>query len=88
MEENFKREKLKKSYKYLTNALYLLDHVKNSTPYVADETNQKKLLCYLSRVYEVMCRFTNVFFGYKHAIVIKNDQGVKEFHMLARIGSL
>ena len=70
MEENFKREKLKKSYKYLTNALYLLDHVKNSTPYVADETNQKKLLCYLSRVNEVMCRFTNVFFGYKHAIVI------------------
>ena len=70
MEENFKWEKLKKLYKYLTNALYLLDHVKNSTPYVADETNQKKLLPYLSRVYKVMCCFTNVFFGYKHAIVI------------------
>ena len=61
MEQKFKREKVKKSYKYLTNAIYLLEHVKNSTPYSANETNQKKLLCYLDRVYEVMSRFTTVF---------------------------
>ena len=79
MEQKFKQEKVKKSYKYLTNAIYLLEHVKNSTPYLADETNQKKLLCYLVRVYEVMSQFTTIFFGYKHAIVIdKNAPNVAE----------
>ena len=54
-----------KSHKYLSNVLYLLEQVKNSIIYLQEETNKKKLLCYISRLYEALSHFTNVCFDYK-----------------------
>ena len=58
--------KLEKSHKYLANGIYLLEQCKKSTMYLSDETNAKKLLAFLVRIYEVMTRFTRVYFGYKY----------------------
>ena len=55
----------KKSHKYLSNVLYLLEQVKNSITYLQEETNKKKLLCYLCRLYEALSHFANVCFDYK-----------------------
>ena len=46
--------KLEKSHKYLANGIYLLEQCKKSTVYLLDETNAKKLLAFLVRIYEVM----------------------------------
>ena len=54
-----------KSHKYLSNRIYLLEEVECSTVYLPDVTNQKKLLCFLCRLYEVMSKFCLVYFGYK-----------------------
>ena len=45
--------------------MYLLEQVKHSITYLEEETNKKKLLCYLSRLYEALSHFTNVCFDYK-----------------------
>ena len=45
--------------------MYLLEQVKNSIIYLQEETNKKKLLCYISRLYEALSHFTNVCFDYK-----------------------
>ena len=58
--------KLEKSHKYLANSIYLLEQCKKSTVYLSDETNAKKLLAFLVRIYEVMTRFTRVYFGYEY----------------------
>ena len=58
--------KLEKSHKYLANGIYLLEQCKKSTVYLSDETNAKKLLVFLVRIYEVMTCFTRVYFGYKY----------------------
>ena len=59
--------KLEKSHKYLANGIYLLEQCKKSTVYLSDETNAKKLvLAFLVRIYEVMTRFTRVYFGYEY----------------------
>ena len=58
--------KLEKSHKYLSNGIYLLKQCKKSTVYLSDETNAKKLLAFLVCIYEVMTRFTLVYFGYEH----------------------
>ena len=58
--------KLEKSHKYLANGIYLLEQCKKSTVYLLDETNAKKLLAFLVRIYEVMMRFTRVYFGYEY----------------------
>ena len=43
-----------KSHKYLSNGIYLLEQVERSIIYLPDVTNQKKLLCFLCRLYDVM----------------------------------
>ena len=53
-----------KSHKYLSNRIYLLEQVEHSIIYLPDVTNQKKLLCFLCRLYEVMKKFCVVYFGY------------------------
>ena len=58
--------KLEKSHKYLANGIYLLEQCKKSTVYLSDETNAKKLLAFLVRIYEVMTCFTRVYFGYEY----------------------
>ena len=58
--------KLEKSHKYLANGIYLLEQCKKSTVYLSDETNAKKLLAFLVCIYEVMMRFTRVYFGYEY----------------------
>ena len=58
--------KLEKSHKYLANGIYLLEQCKKSTVYLSDETNAKKLLAFLVHIYEVMMRFTHVYFGYEY----------------------
>ena len=58
--------KLEKSHKYLANGIYLLEQCKKSTVYLSDETNAKKLLAFLVHIYEVMTRFTRVYFGYEY----------------------
>ena len=58
--------KLEKSHKYLASGIYLLEQCKKCTVYLSDETNAKKLLAFLVRIYEVMTRFTRVYFGYKY----------------------
>ena len=58
--------KLEKSHKYLANGIYLLEQCKKSTVYLLDETNAQKLLAFLVRIYEVMTRFTCVYFGYEY----------------------
>ena len=54
-----------KSHKYLSNGIYLLEPVEHSIIYLPDVTNQKKLLCFLCRLYKVMTKFCLVYFGYK-----------------------
>ena len=58
--------KLEKSHKYLANGIYLLEQCKKSTVYLSDETNAKKLLAFLVRIYKVMMHFTRVYFGYEY----------------------
>ena len=58
-------QKCKKSHKYLSNVIYLLEQVKHSVVYLNEETHKKKLLCYLCRLYEAMSCFTEVFFNHK-----------------------
>ena len=58
--------KLEKSHKYLANGIYLLEQCKKSTVYLSDETNAKKLLAFLVRIYEVITHFTRVYFGYEY----------------------
>ena len=58
--------KLEKSHKYLANGIYLLEQCKKSTVYLSDETNAKKLLAFLVRIYKVMTHFTRVYFGYEY----------------------
>ena len=53
-----------KSHEYLSNGIYLLKQVERSLIYLPDVTNQKKLLCFLCRLYEVMKKFCVVYFGY------------------------
>ena len=66
MSKDPKAVKLEKSHKYLANGIYLLEQYKKSTVYLSDETNVKKLLAFLVRIYEVMTRFTRVYFGYEY----------------------
>ena len=58
--------KLEKSHKYLANGIYLLEQYKKSTVYLSDETNTKKLLAFLVRIYEIMMHFTRVYFCYEY----------------------
>ena len=58
-------QKRKKSHKYLSNVIYLLEQVKHSVVYLNEETHKKKLLCYLCQLYEAMSCFTEVFFNHK-----------------------
>ena len=58
-------QKCKKSPKYLSNVIYLLEQVKHSLVYLNEETHIKKLLCYLCQLYEAMSHFTEVFFNHK-----------------------
>ena len=53
-----------KSHKYLSNGIYLLEQVEHSIIYLPDVKNQKKLLCFLCRLYDVMKKFCVVYFGY------------------------
>ena len=53
------------SHKYLYNAIYLLDHTKQSTLYVSGEVSQKKILGYICKLYDIMSKYTDVYFGYK-----------------------
>ena len=50
----------------VANSIYLLKQCKKSTVYLSDETNTKKLLAFLVRIYEVMTHFTRVYFGYEY----------------------
>ena len=57
--------KLKRSHQYLANINYLLEQVKNSTKYLVNETNQRKLLGFVINFYEAVNRYNHVYFGYK-----------------------
>ena len=57
--------KLKRSHQYLANINYLLEQVKNSTKYLTNETNQRKLLGFVINFYEAVNRYNHVYFGYK-----------------------
>ena len=50
----------------VAKGIYLLKQCKKSTVYLSDETNAKKLLTFLVRIYEVMTHFTRVYFGYEY----------------------
>ena len=58
-------KKLKRSHQYLANVNYLLEQVKNSTKYLTNEINQRKLLGFIINFFEAMNRYNNVYFGYK-----------------------
>ena len=59
------QQPFKKSHKYLSNILYLIEQVKHSIIYLEEESNKKQLLCYLCRLYEALCHFSDVCFDYK-----------------------
>ena len=58
-------QKRTKSHKYLSNAIYLIRHVNNSLQYLPNVSHQKKLLVYLTHLYQVMQNFFVTFFGHK-----------------------
>ena len=59
-----------KSHRYLRIGLYLLDNVKRATVYVTNDCTKRKLLNYICKLYEILSKFTDVYFGYKYPGVI------------------
>ena len=57
-------QKHKKSHKYLSNVIYLLDQVKHSVVYLNEETH-KKNYCVICVDCMKLCHFTDVFFNHK-----------------------
>ena len=57
-----------KSHCYLRIGLYLL--VKRATVYVTNDCMKHKLLNYICKLYEILSKFTDVYFGYKYPGVI------------------
>ena len=53
-EDTVMGRKLKRSHQYLANINYLLEQVKNSTKYLTNETNQRKLLGFVINFYEAV----------------------------------
>ena len=59
-----------KSHRYLRIGLYLLDNVKRATVYVTNDCTKRKLLNYICKLYKILSKFTDVYFGYKYPGVI------------------
>ena len=59
-----------KSHRYLRIGLYLLDNVKRATVYVTNDCTKRKLLNYICKLYHILSKFTEVYFGYTYPGVI------------------
>ena len=62
--------KMRLSHKTLWNCIELVGHVKDSVIYLDEETKRKKLLNYLIRFFEVLCKFCKVYFEYECRYVV------------------
>ena len=59
-----------KSHRYLRIGLYLLDNVKTASVYVTNDCMKCKLLNYICKLYDILSKFTDVYFGYTYPGVI------------------
>ena len=55
-----------KSHHYLRIGLYLLDNIKRATVYVTNDCTKRKLLNYICKLYHILSKFTDVYFGYTY----------------------
>ena len=59
-----------KSHRYLRIGLYLVDNIKRATMYVTNDCTKCKLLSYICKLYKILSKSTDVYFGYKYPGVI------------------